>query len=72
MTIQRLTKKQASIIGCYTGITCGPFSDVHKEAEILMERPVWVHEFANEEFMANLRSKAQPDFLAICYKDMEE
>ena len=31
--VQKLTKEQAAIIGAYTGITCGSFSDIHKLAE---------------------------------------
>ena len=34
MNINRLTKEQAAIIGCFTGIACGPFSDVHEIAVV--------------------------------------
>ena len=33
----RLTREQAAIIGAYTGICCGPFSDIHALAEALLE-----------------------------------
>lgn len=64
----RLTKEQAAIIGAYTGVTCGPFSDIHEYAERVLGRPVFTHEFAgsvNEE----LTLAAREDFLALCYKE---
>jgi len=36
--MKKLTKEQVAIIGAYTGITCGPFSDIHRLAEKLLER----------------------------------
>jgi hypothetical protein len=65
----RLTKEQAAIIGAYTGITAGPFSDVHEYAEKLFDRPIWTHQFADEEISKKLRELAKPDFLAICYEE---
>jgi hypothetical protein len=65
----RLTREQAAIIGAYTGITCGPFADVHQKAEQLFGRPIWTHQFADKELMTELRALARPDFLAICAKE---
>ena len=45
--MQRLTKEQAAIIGLYTGICCGPFSDIQELDEKLAGRPIFTHEFAN-------------------------
>lgn len=64
----RLTKEQAAIIGAYTGITCGPFSDVHELAEKLLKRPIWTHEFANKAVAAEIKEEARPLFLALCYE----
>jgi hypothetical protein len=61
-----LTKEQAAIIGLYTGITAGPFSDVHALAEKTLGRPIWTHQFASEELCKELREKIKPEFLAIC------
>lgn len=36
--MERLTKQQAAIIGAYTGIVAGPFSDLHEYAEKIMGR----------------------------------
>lgn len=49
MTVPKLTKEQAAIVGVYTGVSCGPFSDIHELAEKLLGRPVWTHELAYPE-----------------------
>jgi hypothetical protein len=67
--VQKLTKEQAAIIGAYTGITCGSFSDIHKLAEKLLERPIFTHEFANKVFNNELKEKVKPLFLELCYED---
>lgn len=61
----RLTRRQAAIIGAYTGILAGPFDDLHQYAEELMERPVFTHEFGVHLFWVLLKSKAAPDFKEI-------
>ena len=61
----RLTKEQAAIIGAYTGILSGNFSDMHEYIEKLMGRSVWTYEMGNKEFLAELRVAAKEDFLKI-------
>lgn len=68
MTDVKLTKKQAAIIGAYTGVTAGPFGDVQEYAESLFGRPCWTHEFGSQAFADKLRELAKPDFLAICFE----
>ena len=63
----RLTKDQAAIIGVYTGVTCGPFSDVHKKIEQLLGRPVFTHEMASEALMTEVRKKVTQEFMDLCY-----
>lgn len=65
--MNRLTKRQAAIIGLYTGVTCGPFADIHEYAEKLISRPIFTHEFATTKFVEMMKEKAKADFLAICY-----
>lgn len=60
-----MTRRQAAIVGAYTGILAGPFADLHQYAEELMERPVWTHEFGDKRFSAELKSKAASDFKKI-------
>jgi hypothetical protein len=68
MTNKKLTKEQAAIIGLYTGITCGLFSDIHKLAEELLGRPIFTHEFASKILNDELKEKVKPMFLEICYE----
>lgn len=67
--MQKLTKEQAAIIGLFTGISCGPFGDIHELAEKLYGKPIFTHQFANEEFFNELKKLVKPMFLEICHKD---
>ncbi len=60
-----MTKREAAIVSAYTGFLLGSFSDLHEYIEEVMGRPVWTHELANKEVMAELKEKAKPDFVAI-------
>ena len=71
MTDKRLTKEQAAIIGCFTGISCGPFSYMHEVAERLIGRPIFTHEFASPEIWEELKERAKDEFIAICYGETE-
>lgn len=66
--MQQLTKEQAAIIGLFTGISCGPFTDVHELAEKLYGKPIFTHQFANHAFFDELKNLAYPMFLEICNK----
>lgn len=63
----KLTKEQAAIIGLYTGITCGPFSDIHELAEKLAKKPIWTHQFPG--LADQLKELAKPLFLSICHEE---
>ena len=65
----RLTRRQSAILGAFTGISCGPFEAVHEYAEKKLGRPVWTHEFASKERVAELKEAAREDFLSICYEN---
>ena len=62
----KLTRDQAAIIGVYTGISAGPFADVQKLAEDLLERPVFTHELANQDLCEKLKELVKPKFIQIC------
>ena len=66
MSEQRLTKRQAAIVGAYTGILCGRFSDMHEFIEDVMGRPVWTHELASQKVWDEVKEKAKPYFMEIC------
>jgi len=61
-----LTPKEiGAIIGAYTGILCGEFSDMHEYIEKIMGRPVWTHEMGSRETMEKIKQKAKPDFIRV-------
>jgi hypothetical protein len=62
----RLTREQAAIIGLYTGVSVGPFEDVHKLAEDLLGRPVFTHELANKDLWEELKALVMPQFISLC------
>lgn len=63
----KLTKEQAAIIGAYTGVLAGPFSDMAEYAERKLGRPIWTHQYP--AIAAELKAAAKEDFLAICHED---
>lgn len=64
--MKRLTREQAAIVGAYTGITAGCFSDIQEYAEKKLGRPIFTHEFGSKELSEELKSAAKQDFIAIC------
>ena len=68
---KRLTKRQAAIIGAYTGITASDFSVVHEYAEEKFGHPVWTHESASKVLSEKLKELAKQDFIDICYDGVE-
>jgi len=64
-TVRKLTRRQAAIIGAFTGITCGPFSDVHEYVDSLPGfKGITTIGFAT--CSEQIREAAKADFLAIC------
>ena len=63
--MERLTSEQAAVIGAFTGMLAGPFSDMHEYVEKIMGRPVFTHEMGNDAVAAEIKEKAKADFLAI-------
>jgi len=62
----RLTREQAAIIGAFTGISCGPFEDIHGLIERVLGRSVFTHEMADKDLWAQVKELIQPEYLAIC------
>jgi hypothetical protein len=63
--IPRLTRRQAAIIGMYTGILAGPWEDVHSLGDELMGYPTMTHQYGDKNFVNILKEKVQPLFLNI-------
>jgi hypothetical protein len=61
-----MTKREGAILSAFTGITCGPFCEMHALAEELLGRSVLTHEFANQALCDELKEKVRPLFVDIC------
>ena len=65
--VMKLTRKQAAIIGAFTGITCGPFEDLHEYVDSLPGfKGIMTHNFAGKENCERIKAAAKDDFIAIC------
>jgi hypothetical protein len=60
-----ITKREAAIIGLYTGYTLGKFDDIHALAEELIGHTLFTHQFASETLSQHLQDLARPLFLAL-------
>jgi hypothetical protein len=60
-----MTKREAAIVGAYTGYLLGDFTDMHEYITEIMERPVFTHELGNEKIREEIKQKAKPDFISI-------
>jgi hypothetical protein len=65
--MHRLTKEQAAIIGAFTGVACGPFSDVQELVDQRLGIKTLTHEFADEKLWEEIRAAVRNDFIAICH-----
>lgn len=64
---QKLTRRQAAIIGAFTGVCCGPFEDIHAYVDSLPGfKGIMSHNFADKDTVAKIEKAAHADFLAIC------
>ena len=61
-----MNKREAAVIGAYTGILMGAFSDLHAYIEEVMGGPIFTHQMADTELMKEVKLKAKPEFLTIC------
>lgn len=65
----RLTRKQAAVIGAYTGYICGPFSDVHAYVDGLPGFKGITSGFSFVAMAGAIHEAAKADFLALCAAD---
>lgn len=52
-----LDSKRIATVGLTIAELCLPFSVLHKEVEAALERPVWTHEFAGADLLAELNGE---------------
>ena len=65
MNAEKLTSLQGAIISAYTGVLCCRFSDLHAYVEQILNRPVFIHEMADEKVSDQVKKAAREDFLRI-------
>ncbi len=64
----RLTKRQAAIIGAFTGYTCGPFDDIHSYVDSLPGfSGIGTIGFALPGVADKIREAARKDFMELVY-----
>jgi len=67
-----MTSREAAVLGAYTGVLMGSFSDMHRYVEEILERPVMIHELGNEYVEAEIKAASRSDFFDICSNLTEE
>lgn len=61
-----MTWKEAILLSAYTGVLLVPdFSDVHKFCEDTLGRPIWTHEFADQDVQKEIREKLRPQIMEL-------
>ena len=66
-----LTLDQAVILTGFTGVLMCPFHYIHKDVEKRLNRSVWTHEFADQEFVNKLKGLYRDDFMWLI-QDLEQ
>lgn len=67
MAEPKLTRRQAAIIGAYTGVTCGPFEDIHEYVDSLPGfKGIGTISFSMEAVAKQITEASRADFLALC------
>lgn len=61
-----MTKEEAILLSAYTGFLLVPdFSDVHKFCEDTLGRPIWTHEFGDQDVQKEIREKLRPQIMEL-------
>lgn len=61
-----MTREEAILLSAYTGVLLVPdFSDVHKFCEDTLGRPIWTHEFADQDVQKEIREKLRPQVMEL-------
>lgn len=61
-----MTREEAILLSAYTGALLVPdFSDVHKFCEDTLGRPIWTHEFADQDVQKEIREKLRPQIMEL-------
>ena len=61
-----MTREEAILLSAYTGfLLVQDFSDVHKFCEDTLGRPIWTHEFADEDVRKEIQDKLRPQIMKL-------
>lgn len=61
-----MTREEAILVSAYTGFLLVPdFSDVHKFCEDTIGRPIFTHEFADENVQKEIQEKLRPQIMEL-------
>lgn len=63
-----MNKREAAVIGAYTGVLLGSMDDLHKYIEEVMGRPVMTHELGSNDVCNEIQEKSKAELLEICSK----
>lgn len=61
-----MTYEERVIVSAYTGYCMCNMQDVHRYIELKLQRPVFTHELAKADILAEIRDKTRDDFLRLC------
>jgi len=63
----KITRRQAAIIGAYTGINCGPFEDMHEYVDSLPGfEGITTIGFAMPGIAERIHEASRADFISLC------
>lgn len=61
-----MTREEAILLSAYTGFLLVPdFSEVHKFCEDTLGRPIWTHEFADDDVQKEIQEKLRPQIVEL-------
>lgn len=61
-----MNKREATIIGAFTGTLIGDFSELHTYIEEKLGYPVMTHELGFPETWEKIKEAVRDDFLVLC------
>lgn len=61
-----MNKREAAVIGAYTGLLLGDMTDMRTYIEELLNRPVATHELSDRDLCEEITIKSKPELLKIC------
>lgn len=64
--VKIMTKQEKLIVTAYTGVLMVDWGEFHKFAEELLGRPIYSHEFDEEEVTNKIVNAVRDDFMRLC------